>query len=179
MTETENRPHLSRARHATREDGRSITIRAATLDDLDVVVELRIALLRDHGSNALYSRLRPDAEQRARTLFGRQLESRDEVLFLAERDGRAVGCLRCVRAVGSPLLFPAEYSYVSSVYVRPEARRGGVLRALMDEAERWCAARGLGEMRLHNASDNEVACATWQALGFEVVEQVRLRRLGH
>jgi ribosomal protein S18 acetylase RimI-like enzyme len=177
MTETGNGRHSSRARPAARDDGRSLTIRAATLDDLDVVVELRVALLRAHASNALYGRIRPDVEERASRLFARQLESRDEVLFLAERGGRVIGCLRCLRAVGSPLLFPAEYAYVSSVFVRPEARRGGVLRALMAEAEGWCAARGLSEMRLHSASDNEVACATWQALGFDVVEQVRLRRL--
>lgn len=177
MTETENRPHPP-AQGRSADAARPLTIRAATLDDLDVVVELRIALLRAHASNALYGRMRPDAEQRAHTLFARQLASRDEVFFLAERDGRAVGCLRCVRAMGSPLLFPAEYGYVSSVYVRPEARRGGVLRALLVEAERWCVARGLDEMRLHNASDNGVACATWRALGFDVVEQVRLRRLG-
>jgi ribosomal protein S18 acetylase RimI-like enzyme len=177
MTETGNRRGPARVRHASREDGRALSIRAATLDDLDVIVELRVALLRAHASNAVYGRIRPDVEERARRLFARQLESRDEVLFLAERDGRVIGCLRCMRALGSPLLFPAEYAYVSSVFVRPEARRAGVLRALMTEAELWCAARGLTEMRLHNASDNEVACATWQALGFDLVEQVRLRRL--
>lgn len=153
-----------------------LTVRVATLDDLDIVVSLRIALLRAHAGNVIYGKLRADAEERARTLFARQLASPGEVMLLAERDGRVVGCLRCVRSIGSPLLEPPEYAYISSVYVRPEARRGGVLRALMTEAERWCAARGLREMRLHNAADNDVASATWQALGFEVVELLRVRR---
>ena len=51
--------------------------------------------------------------------------------------------LRVVESIGSPLLEPARYAYVSSVYVRPESRRRGVLRALLAEAERWCRARGL------------------------------------
>ena len=66
---------------------------------------------------------------------------------------------------------------MSSVYVRPDARRCGVLRALLAEAERWCAGRGITEMRLHNAADNAVACTTWEALGFSVVEQLRLKSL--
>lgn len=168
-------PTLDAARPAHAARGR-LTVRAATPDDIDIVVSLRIALLRAHAGNAIYGRLRPDAEARAHVLFARQLASAGEVMLLAERDGRVVGCLRCVRSVGSPLLEPAEYAYISSVYVRPEARRGGVLRTLMAEAERWSAARGLHEMRLHNASDNDAASETWQALGFEVVELLRVRR---
>ena len=155
----------------------AVDVRQAALADLDVVVELRIALLREHGTNPVYSRLRPDAAERARPMFAQQLESPEEAIYLAERDGRAVGILRCVDAVGSPLLYPARYGYVSSVYVVPEARRAGVLHALMKSAVRWCERRGLREIRLHNASDNPLASAAWQALGFEVVEQLRVRAL--
>jgi GNAT superfamily N-acetyltransferase len=49
------------------------------------------------------------------------------------------------------------------------------MRALVRAAEDWCDERGLGEMRLHNASSSRVAVAAWTALGFEVVEQVRRR----
>jgi ribosomal protein S18 acetylase RimI-like enzyme len=76
---------------------------------------------------------------------------------------------------GSPLLDPQRYGYVASVYVVPEARRAGVLRTLLAAAERWCAARGLDEMRLHTASDNDVGNAAWDALGFDVVEHLRIR----
>lgn len=176
MTETRGPRSSLDASGPARARRTPLTIRVATPDDIDIVVSLRIALLRAHADNAIYGRLRPDVEERAYKLFARQLASPGEVMLLAERDGRVIGCLRCVRSVGSPLLEPAEYAYISSVYVRPEARRGGVLRALMAEAERWCAERGLREMRLHNAADNDVASATWQALGFEVVELLRVRR---
>jgi GNAT superfamily N-acetyltransferase len=63
------------------------------------------------------------------------------------------------------------------VYVRPEARRRGVLRALVREAERWSRARGLEQMRLHNVAGSIEAEGAWEALGFAVVEQVRLRSL--
>lgn len=166
---------------AGRPETRPVTVRAATLADLATVVDLRVALLREHSSNPVYRRLRPDTPERARRLFASQLESAQEVTFLAERARgerrTVVGILRCVDAAGSPLLFPARYAYVASVYVVPDERRGGVLHALLDAAERWSRDRGLGEMRLHNAADNDVAGSAWQALGFEVVEVLRIKAL--
>ncbi len=153
-------------------------IRQATPADLDVVVALRLALLRAHAGNAVYGRLRPDAPARARTLFGEQLASPHEVTWLAVgADGAVVGILRCMEGRGSPLLDPPRYGYVASVYVLPEVRRSGVLRALMDAAVAWSRARGLDELRLHAAADNALANAAWDAMGFTVAEHLFVRRL--
>ena len=152
-------------------------VRVATPADLPVVVELRLALLREHRDSPLYGRLRPDARQRAERLYAAQLASPGEVIFLAEIEGAAVGILRCMAAQGAPLLLPERYGYISSVYVRPSARRRGVLRVLLAAAERWCLDRGLDELRLHNAAENAVANATWAAFGFEPVELLRVRPL--
>lgn len=150
-------------------------VRPATLRDLDAIVTLRLALLREHPDHPIYGRLRPEADRRARELFAAQLRSRLETILLAEVAGDVVGIIRCVESIGSPLLEPARYAYVSSAYVRPDARRHGVLRALMAEVERWCRARGLDQMRLHNVAGSTAAERAWDALGFAIVEQVRLR----
>src|SRR5439155_3495499 len=152
-------------------------VRPATPRDLDAVVALRLALLREHPDHPIYGRLRTEVDRRARDLFAAQLRARTETILLAEIAGDVVGILRCVESMGSPLLEPARYAYVSSVYVRPEARRRGVLRALVNEAGRWSRARGLEQMRLHNVAGSVDAERAWEALGFAVVEQVRLRSL--
>lgn len=154
-----------------------VEVREATAHDLDLVLELRLALLAEHSASPIYGRLRADVRERARRLYRAQLAAEGEVIFLAASGGRTVGILRCMDAMGSALLEPQRYGYISSVYVRPHARRAGVLRALMDAAERWCMERGLTELRLHNAADNEEAGATWERLGFEVVEVLRMRSL--
>lgn len=154
-----------------------LIVRRATLDDLDTVVTLRIALLREYPEHPVYGRLRPDAEVRAQAIFAAQLGSDNEVIFLAEHHDHAVGLLRCVETVSSPLLEPDRYCYISSVYVNAEWRRKGVLRALFATAQDWCRKRGLSEMRLHNVGSRKGAVAAWDALGFEVVEQVRVRRV--
>jgi ribosomal protein S18 acetylase RimI-like enzyme len=150
-------------------------VRPATPRDLDSVVALRLALLREHPDHPIYGRLRAEIDRRARELFAVQLRTRTETILLAELAGEVVGIIRCVESLGSPLLEPARYAYVSSAYVRPDARRRGVLRALLAEVERWCRSRGLDQMRLHNVAGSEAAEGAWDALGFTIVEQVRLR----
>jgi GNAT superfamily N-acetyltransferase len=152
-----------------------LAVRAATLGDLDTIVELRLALLREYRDHPFYARLRPDVELRAHELYRTQLTSPYETIFLAERAGRAVGVLRCVDTATSPVLLPERYCYVSSVYVVPDERRKGVLRALMTAAEHWCDEREIDEMRLNNSATSPEARLIWDALGFEVVEETRRR----
>lgn len=161
----------------TRAIGAGIRVRAATIRDLNAVILLRLALLREHPTHPIYGRLREDVDRRARDLFATQLRSTMETIFLAELLGEIVGILRCVESTGSPLLDPARYAYLSSVYVRPDARRRGALRALLGAAERWSRARGLDQMRLHNVAGSASAEGAWSALGFDIVEQVRVRTL--
>jgi GNAT superfamily N-acetyltransferase len=152
-----------------------LTVRPAKLADLDAIVELRLALLREYQDHPFYARLRPEVVQRAYELYRAQLVSAHETIFLAERGGRVVGILRCVETATSPVLLPERYCYISSVYVIPAERKRGVLRTLMAAAEQWCDERGIDEMRLHNSSGSPSARQSWSALGFEVVEEVRSR----
>ena len=154
-----------------------LIIRPATRGDLATVVALRLALLDEHKDNPVYSRQRDDAPARARRLFAAQLESAHETTFLAEEGGTVVGILRCVSSQGSPLLEPAGYCYVSSVYVVPAARRRGVLRSLLERAEAWARERGFPEIRLHSVAGHPGSNAAWDAMGFEVVELLRVRRV--
>ncbi|HEY2379404.1 MAG TPA: GNAT family N-acetyltransferase [Gemmatimonadaceae bacterium] len=154
----------------------TIAVRRATFADLPVIVELRLALLRENGNHPVYGRLRADARERAYEVFGAQLRSPHEVMLLAEANREVAGILRCVETFNSPLLHPDRYCYISSVYVRPRRRRAGVLKALVHCAEVWCAERGLTEMRLHNVPGGGASSA-WAASGFTVVEEVRQKVL--
>lgn len=159
-------------------DSGATRVRRATVDDLASVVALRLALLREYAGHPVYGRLRPDVEARARPLFEQQITATDQAIFLAERKGEIVGIVRCADVKGSPLLLPDRYCYVTSVFVRPDHRRRGLLSALMDRAEDWARRRGLTEMRLHNSTQGDMARAAWDQLGFEVNEEVRLKPIG-
>jgi GNAT superfamily N-acetyltransferase len=162
---------------ATMMGGGSVQVHRATVDDVDAVIELRVALLREYRDHPVYGQLRPDAELRARPVFEQQLRAPDQVIFLAVSDGHAIGLVRCADVKSSPLLYPDRYCYVTSVYVRPEYRRQGLLSLLMEHAEFWARGRGLTEMRLHNSTMHGMARGAWDQLGFAVNEEVRLKRL--
>jgi GNAT superfamily N-acetyltransferase len=83
--------------------------------------------------------------------------------FVAEGEGRVVG----------QLLITYEWSdwrnrmvwWIQSVYVVPEARQRGVLRALYDSARREALAAGAGGLRLYVDTRNTRAQAVYAALG--------------
>lgn len=153
-------------------------VRRATVGDLAIVVSLRLALLREYSDHPVYGRLHPEVESRARPLFEQQIKAPDQAIFLAERERSVVGIVRCADVKGSPLLVPDRYCYVTSVFVRPEHRRHGVLVMLMEHAETWARDRGLTEMRLHNSTLSDQARSAWDQQGFVVNEEVRLKHLG-
>src|SRR3954469_18044510 len=86
-------------------------VRPATPRDLDAVVALRVALLREHPDHPIYGRLRTEIDRRARELFAAQIRATSETILLAELDQEIVGIVRCVESIGSPLLEPARYAY--------------------------------------------------------------------
>lgn len=154
-----------------------VVVRAATPADIDTVVALRLQLLRDEARSPLFAHPRSDAAQQARLLCEAQLASPVEVTLLAIDDAAAVGLLRCSVSRAPRLVHPTRYGFLTSAYVAPSHRRRGVLRALLREAETWCRARGLGEVRLHCTTENLEGNATWEALGYTPAELVRRRTL--
>jgi ribosomal protein S18 acetylase RimI-like enzyme len=151
----------------------AVTVRAATPADLDVVLGMRLALLREEARSPVFARPRRDAAQLARDLSAQQLASPAEVTLLAFAEDRPVGLLRATVSRGARLVSPSRYGFLTSAYVVPAYRRRGVLRALLRVAEGWCRARGLREVRLHCTVENEAGQATWARLGYQEAEIVR------
>lgn len=152
-----------------------LAIRAATLDDLETVLALRLALVREEATNPVHGPLRPDAEERARLQYAAQLQEPRETTFLAFDRTRAVGILRCTVSQDASLARPTRYAFLTSAYVLPPYRRRGVLRALLARADEWSRERGLREMRLHTYFDNVEGNSAWEALGFDPIELRRRR----
>ncbi len=155
----------------------AVHVREAGPLDLDDVVALRLALLRDDAATPGRRPLHPDAERRARVLYAKQLRSPREVTLLAEREDThaVVGIIRLALAPPSPFHADFRHAYLSSAYVVPEARRRGVLRSLVLHGLAWAEAHGAAEVRLHAAVGNAAAAIAWERLGFPAREVLRTR----
>ncbi len=136
---------------------RKPTVRAAAHADLEALVTGNIALAAESEQIDLDANT---LRQGIRALLESQAPGR---YWVAELDGRVVG----------QLLVTFEWSdwrnrmvwWIQSVYVVPDARGGGVLRALYDVARREALAAGGGGLRLYVDNTNTRAMAAYTALG--------------
>ena len=83
--------------------------------------------------------------------------------LIAERHGQSIGCLLITHEWSD--WRNGDWWWLQSVYVRHEARRSGVFRALYDEIERRARRTpGVVGLRLYVERENRPAQATYAAL---------------
>ncbi|CAL96325.1 GNAT family N-acetyltransferase [Azoarcus olearius] len=134
-----------------------IHTRLATLADLDVVAPLFDAYRQFYQQDA-------DPALAARFIRAR-LENGESVILLASTESQGI--------VGFCQLYPTfcsvEAKPIYSLYdlfVRPEARRCGAGRALLQAAEKLAAANGKARMDLTTARTNTAAQSAYESLGW-------------
>lgn len=92
-------------------------------------------------------------------------------LWLAERDGRAIGYAQAGRcSLPHPEVHPDD-GEIKRLYLRREAQSGGVGRALMDVAMAWLLADGPRTLWLSVWSENFGAQRFYARYGFEFMAE--------
>jgi [ribosomal protein S18]-alanine N-acetyltransferase len=123
-----------------------ISIRAASLSDLDAILALE---------HAVFS-----ADRLSRRSLRAFIESPHRPLLVAVSDNRLAGyALVALRGRSSA-------ARLYSIAVDPRIGRRGVGRALMAACERYAAAQGRQSLRLEVRCDNAAAIALYERLGF-------------
>ena len=85
-----------------------------------------------------------------------------EAAWIAELDGRRVGCVFCVSA-------DEETAQLRVMLVQPDARGHGLGTLLTAECIRFARAAGYRRMRLWTTDLQVAACSIYRAAGFELV----------
>jgi GNAT superfamily N-acetyltransferase len=141
----------------------SLSIRRATMRDAPVIAELNLALALETedlrlNPETVHAGVRGLLEDPAKGLY-----------FVAETSDTIAG----------QLMITYEWSdwrngnlwWIQSVYVRPEFRRHGVFRALLDYLETLAVHRSdVAGLRLYMHASNERARRTYQDLGLHPTE---------
>jgi GNAT superfamily N-acetyltransferase len=96
-------------------------------------------------------------------------------VFIAERNGSAVGCLHILEDVD---FFGARHAHISVVATSADAEGSGVGRALMAHAETWARQRGHTLLTLNVFAANDRARRFYDRAGYapeimKYVKQVR------
>jgi GNAT superfamily N-acetyltransferase len=143
----------------------TLRIRPAGPSDREVVHGLLTAQMVEH-------RLSAEPERIDRGLDAAFGPGSPAWLFLAERDGQAVGVFLANQIVSVEK--GGETLWIEELYVTPAARRTGVARALLAHALDQARRRGLRAFDLEVVPTQAAALALYRALGFEDVPRQRM-----
>ncbi|MFV1987631.1 MAG: N-acetyltransferase family protein [Gemmatimonadota bacterium] len=148
-------------------------VRPATEDDLDELVAMWAQYMRAHALNPAYRQLRHDALTERRRVFRVLIAEATAVIFVVERRGGLDGMISVHLEENEPYFNPPRYVRIQTPFVRPDARRQGNLKRLLEAAFEWGRDWELDEVRLFMGADNVIANAVAEELGFEAFEVVR------
>jgi ribosomal protein S18 acetylase RimI-like enzyme len=130
----------------------NVLVRPVTHGDADPIVALWSAVFPEYGDPT-----RPQRNPRAS--IDRKLAFGDGLFWLAEELGRVVGTVMAG--------YDGHRGWIYSLGVHPDARRTGVGRALVAEAERALAALGCPKVNLQVLSSKADAQEFWRRVGYE------------
>jgi ribosomal protein S18 acetylase RimI-like enzyme len=163
--------------HATQP---AVRIRNATPPDYSQICELYEEL------DAFHRRARPDLFDRASAPARRKsmiiglIKGHSTTILVAQdaRSERVQGfaVLMICDLPASTVCLARRFVEIDKLAVRPEVRRGGIGRALLEEAFAWAEARGLDCLEVAVNDFNTGAIALYESLGFEPVIRRMMRR---
>ncbi len=136
------------------------SIRRADVSDIVPVMEVNLRTLPEHYSDYFYEAI---------------LSELPEAFLVAEADGRHVGYIMCKIEHGFSnfkRLGFVKKGHMVSVAVLDRYRRGGIGRALVEEATKGIAMRGCDEFYLEVRCSNTGAVKLYEDLGFEVRQRL-------
>ena len=147
----------------------SLRIRAAEPGDLDALERLGMAMMR-YDAHFGSVTVRPDTASRLRESAARALDAPRPWIWLAERDGEAVGMVQAEppEAAGwiAPLVRAQPAAYLGEMSVLPGARGTGVGTALVRHLHRELDAAGAAVTLLHHAQLNPLSAPFWSRMGY-------------
>lgn len=158
----------------------SMVLREATAEDVDSVVHLVGAMLRDmasYGGRALDAEDQVESELRAHFTGG--LGDRDHVVLLVALEGSEKAPVGVIEASVRPphsIFRSRRVLHIHSIYVDPGRRREGIGHTLLDAALEWGREAGCVEAEL-NVLVNNPARRLYERTGFEVLEVKMSREL--
>jgi GNAT superfamily N-acetyltransferase len=154
-------------------------VRIARLREIDRVAALWALITEHHAALDPLFRMRRGlvAEGELRELLRALHRDPDAEILVYDRNGTPEGlCIvRIDRA--PPILEETERAEITDLGVRPDYRRRGVARRLVEEAQAWVRDRGVGRIEIQVATGNPEGQAFWRAVGYSDLMDVLHKRL--
>ena len=155
-------------------DAGRVSIRPAVPSDLATIVEFRLAMFDDMSGAEAGPTPRPESLRRDNERWVAEHLGRDFFAWIAGLDGRPVasaGLIWFAHPPG-PLNPIGKEAYILNVYTRPEARRLGLARALMERLVEEARLAGVRRIWLRASDDGR---PLYESMGFRTGNYLELR----
>jgi len=141
---------------------KQLTIRKATLNDLEVLLEFEQNIVK---AERPFDATLQDGVIHYYDLAQMIAASNVEVL-VAELDSEIVGS-GYVRIDDSKIyLKHQKHGYLGFMYVKPDHRGKGINNQIIEALKQWCLAQNISELRLDVYSNNILAIKAYEKAGF-------------
>ncbi|OJF14867.1 GNAT family N-acetyltransferase [Couchioplanes caeruleus] len=140
-----------------------LTVVQVDVEDIDAAADLFTGYLDFYGRQATLDEAREFLRQR--------LTRKESIVLLARRAGEWVGFTQVYPTFSSVSMAPVWV--LNDLFVRPDARRGGVGRTLLRAVVDQAAAAGAVRVTLDTAADNTSAQALYESEGFTTDHPVK------
>lgn len=160
-------------------DSTTWSIRLATVDDIEMLVRLRVAMMAETDGNDRGAGASPRGEALAeanRAYMGQALPTGEFVAFVAESDGAIVATsgLTLYRAAPNPGNLSGVQAYILNMYTLPEWRRKGLASALVKRLVEHARSAGATRVALRAT---EAGHSVYERLGFTSDSRYMHRRI--
>ena len=110
----------------------------------------------------------PQGFARSREYINTLTADDNQGLFVAEYQGRIVGCILIIirNSADIPILVKRRYAYVEDIIVDRDCRRSSVGKMLMQQAEKWVVQKGISQIELNVWDFNRVAISFFDKMGY-------------
>lgn len=109
--------------------------------------------------------LAPDAAEQWHGALYNWLTREEVAIFVADRDGKAIGYIIGFTVSNLPTLLPERYGYVSDLAVDSHAKTGGIGRELFVALKGWFAEQNVTHVEARIPHRHAIAQAFWRAIG--------------
>lgn len=147
-----------------------MTVRIATREDIDQLVELWLELMEYHAPMNPLFELTPDAGEIARAELLYRLQLPRVRIFVAEsKDKKLEGMIITHYYYSSPTNTYCRRGYIAETVVRRTSRGRGVGNQLFAAARQWLFSLKVDFIELQVVPGNDLGMQFWKDQGFEIL----------
>lgn len=158
-------------------DIEEVIVRRARREDLRTIRRIWTDLMKLHGDIHDYYQISNDGGEVWEEYVERYIRDDGARMFVAEADERVVAFVLAYIIRRYSFYEVPRLGVISDIAVDQKYQRQGIGQRLVKQAQDWFKSSGLDRTTVNMVPDNPKAKGFWEAMGFSVLAEYRMKRL--